>query len=138
MVGSVGVYRRPAGIDPKHARGAQFSKDLPKSPQLQRLEDLAVIDENAAKKLQTIKDVRATEFEKFTGAPYFDHAAIVIASNPDSTVDLEIVGVPSRDVFSRKVVQKVKVDTTLSTGVFVPNPTIVSTPATTVVKEGNE
>ena len=123
MVGALGVYRRKAGVDPSHKNGARFSDELPRTPQIVQLEAIASADptSSVAKTLETLRERRKKEFENWTGLPYYDHAAFVIADNADGTVDVRIHGVPGRDDFDTKVIRSAPVAGAPTVGAFTQN-----------------
>lgn len=112
MVGTVGVYRRPAGLDPAgkpKGQTPEFYKTNSRGSQIK--------DENG----NPIPDeVRNREAKEYVGAPYFDHTAIPVSTNPDGTVNLVIHGDATRDGFETRAIRGVKVSATLTPGAYTP------------------
>lgn len=130
MVGSTGVYRRKAGLDPQD----RPVRNVPTFYRINPKNGRFVLDADGNR----IEDTeRNEEIRKFVGAPYFDHAATVVSMNNDGSVNLHVHFDPVRDGIESQQVRQVPVSQTLEVGSFTPNTPHVtvaatdSTPATT-------
>jgi hypothetical protein len=92
-IGDCGIYRKQVGVDMKHKPSGN---------------------------LDFQDEVKNAEFKKFTGADYFDLAAIVLSINSDNTVNIVAFGDPVRDGYEQEIVRSVTVSTTPSIGSFTP------------------